>query len=192
MGALHSAVHAGKALYVGISSYGPRHTEEAATILSELGTPLLIHQPSYSMLNRWIEHELLSVLEREAIGAIVFSPLAQGLLTDKYLQGVPEDSRVRRGNSFSSQLISDENLERVRALDAIAKSRGQTLAQMALAWTLRDLRVTSALVGASSAAQLEQNVAALEQSDFDQAELDEIDRYAVEGGVNIWAASSEA
>ena len=192
MGALDAAVRQGKARYVGVSSYGPRRTEEAARILRELGTPALIHQPSYSMLNRWIEDELLKVLEREGIGAIVFSPLAQGLLTDKYLGGVPDDSRVRRGNHFSSQMITDENLERVRALGEIAARRGQSLAQMAIAWALRDPRVTSALVGASSVGQLEQNVAALERLDFSADELEEIDRYAVEGGINIWARSGEA
>ncbi len=192
MGALDTAVRQGKARYVGISSYGPRRTEEAARILRELGTPLVIHQPSYSMLNRWIEDELLDVLEREGVGAIVFSPLAQGLLTDKYLGGVPEDSRVRRGNYFSSEMITDENLERVRALNEIAQRRGQSLAQLAIAWVLRDPRVTSALLGASSVGQLEQNVAALDRLDFDQAELEEIDRYAVDGGVNLWAASSSA
>ncbi len=192
MGALDTAVRQGKARYVGISSYGPRRTEEAARILRELGTPLLIHQPSYSMLNRWIEDELLDVLEREGAGAIVFSPLAQGLLTDKYLGGVPEDSRVRRGNHFSESLISDENLARVRALSEIARRRGQSLAQLAIAWALRDRRVTSALLGASSVAQLEQNVAALARSGFEPSELEEIDRYAVEGGVNIWEASSRA
>jgi L-glyceraldehyde 3-phosphate reductase len=161
IGALDRAVRAGKARYVGISSYGPQRTEEAIKLLRELGTPLLIHQPSYSMLNRWIEDELLDVLGREGVGAIVFSPLAQGLLTDKYLQGVPDDSRVKRGNSFSADLISDENLQRVRTLAEIASRRGQTLAQLAISWALRDQRVTSALLGASSVAQLEQNVAAL-------------------------------
>ena len=191
MGALSTAVHQGKALYVGISSYSPRHTEEAARLLRDLGTPLLIHQPSYSMLNRWIEPGLLDVLEREGVGAIVFSPLAQGMLTDKYLDGIPEDSRVTRGNSLSAEMISDENLARVRALNEIAKGRGQTLAQLALAWALRDQRVTSALIGASSVAQLEQNVAALARLEFDPDELEEIERYAQDAGINIWAASSE-
>ncbi len=190
MGALDSAVRAGKARYVGVSSYGPERTEEAARILRELGTPLLIHQPSYSMLNRWIERELLDVLEREGVGAIVFSPLAQGLLTDKYLNGVQEDSRVRRGNYFSAEMISEQNLERVRALNEIAGGRGQTLAQLAIAWALRDARVTSALLGASSVQQLEQNVAALQSSDFEPDELAMIDRYAQEGGINLWAESS--
>ncbi|HEX8714363.1 MAG TPA: L-glyceraldehyde 3-phosphate reductase, partial [Solirubrobacteraceae bacterium] len=176
MGALDAAVRAGKARYVGISSYGPERTVEAAEILRKLGTPLLIHQPAYSLLNRWIESELLDVLEREGVGAIVFSPLAQGLLTDRYLDGVPEDSRVRSGNYFSERLLSDENLARVRALNEIAKRRGQSLAQMAIAWALRDGRVTSALLGASSVRQLEQNVAALQRLDFDADELAEIDR----------------
>jgi L-glyceraldehyde 3-phosphate reductase len=192
MGALDAAVCDGKARYVGISSYGPRRTEEAIEILRHLGTPLLIHQPSYSMFNRWVEDELLEVLAREGVGSIVFSPLAQGLLTDKYLDGVPRDSRVKRGLHFSSELITDENLQRVRSLAQIANRRGQSLAQMAIAWVLRDPRVTSALVGASSVAQLEQNVAALESPDFDDSELEEIDQYAVDGAINIWAASSDA
>ena len=192
MTALDAAVRAGKTRYVGISSYGPRRTEEAAQLLRDLGTPLLIHQPSYSMFNRWIEGELLDVVEREGVGVIVFSPLAQGLLTDRYLDGIPEDSRVRRGNYFSSDLLTDENLERVRALNEIAERRGQSLAQLAIAWTLRDERVTSALVGASSARQLEQNVAALQRADFDAAELEEIDQYAVDGSLNIWTQSSNA
>jgi L-glyceraldehyde 3-phosphate reductase len=192
MGALDAAVRQGKARYVGISSYGPGRTEEAARILQDLGTPLLIHQPSYSMLNRWIEDELLDVLERLGIGAIVFSPLAQGLLTDKYLHGIQDDSRVRRGLAFSADLISEENLARVRALNEIAGRRGQTLAQLAIAWVLRDPRVTSALLGASSVQQLEQNAAALQRLDFDAEELAEIDRYAQEGNINLWAASSSA
>ena len=192
MGALDTAVRRGQARYVGISSYGPGRTEQAIQILRELGTPLLIHQPSYSLLNRWIEDELLDVLAREGVGAIVFSPLAQGLLTDKYLQGIPEDSRVRRGLHFSEELISEQNLERVRALNEIAQRRGQSLAQLAVAWVLRDERVTSALLGASSVTQLEQNVAALQRLEFDADELEEIDRYAVEGEINMWAASSDA
>jgi L-glyceraldehyde 3-phosphate reductase len=192
MGALDMAVRSGKARYVGISSYGPERTEQAAHILRELGTPLLIHQPSYSMLNRWIEAELLDVLAREGIGAIVFSPLAQGLLTDRYLQGVQEDSRVRSGNYFSDELLTEENLARARALNEIASRRGQTLAQLAISWALRDDRVTSALLGASSVKQLEQNVAALEHVQFDSEELEEIDKYAQEGGINLWASSSEA
>ncbi len=192
MGALDTAVRQGKARYVGISSYGPRRTEEAVRILGELGTPLLIHQPSYSMFNRWIEDELLDVLDREGVGAIVFSPLAQGLLTDKYLGGVPDDSRVRRGLHFSEDLVSQENLDHVRALNEIAQRRGQTLAQLAIAWVLRDPRVTSALLGASSVTQLEQNVAALEKLDFERGELEDIDEHAVDGGINIWEASSSA
>ncbi|HEV7943704.1 MAG TPA: L-glyceraldehyde 3-phosphate reductase [Solirubrobacteraceae bacterium] len=191
MGALHTAVQQGKALYVGISSYSARRTVEAVEILRALGTPLLIHQPSYSLLNRWIEEELLQTLEREGVGAIVFSPLGQGLLTDRYLQGVPEDSRVRRGEAFDEALLSQESLDRVRALNEIAARRGQSLAQMAIAWVLRDPRVSSALIGASSVAQLEQNVAALEHLDFSDGELTEIERYAVESGINIWARSSE-
>ena len=192
MGALDTAVRQGKARYVGISSYGPRRTEEAIEILRHLGTPLLIHQPSYSMFNRWVEEGLLEVLAREGVGAIVFSPLAQGLLTDKYLGGVPEDSRVRRGLDFSEELITSENLERVSSLSEIARRRGQSLAQMAIAWVLRNPPVSSALVGASSVSQLEQNVAALDSPEFDESELQEIDRYAVDGALNIWEASSEA
>jgi L-glyceraldehyde 3-phosphate reductase len=192
MGALDAAVRAGKARYVGISSYSPERTREAAQILRELGTPLLIHQPSYSLLNRWIETELLDVLEQEGIGAIVFSPLAQGLLTDRYLDGVPADSRLRLGNSMSPDMLSDQNMAAVRSLAQLAQRRGQTLAQMAIAWVLRDPRVTSALLGASSVDQLEQNMAALKNLHFDEAELAEIDRYAQDGGVNLWAPSSEA
>jgi len=191
MGALDAAVRQGKTRYVGISSYGPRRTEEAALILRELGTPLLIHQPSYSLINRWIEPELLDVLDREGAGTIVFSPLAQGLLTDRYLDGVPEDSRLRIGNYLNEGMVSNENLARVRSLNEVAQRRGQSLAQMAIAWVLRDPRITSALLGASSVKQLEQNVAALERLDFDPGELEEIDKLASEGGVNIWAASSE-
>src|SRR6201994_5085210 len=190
MGALHTAVQQGKALYVGISSYGPERTRQAAAILRGLGTPMLIHQPSYSLLNRWIERELLEVLAEEGVGAIVFSPLAQGLLTDRYLNGVPEDSRARIGNYFDEGMLSNENLARVRALNEVAKRRGQSLAQMAIAWVLRDPRITSALLGASSVGQLEQNVAALEKLDFDPSELEEIDRTASDAGINIWAASS--
>ncbi len=190
MGALADAVKQGKARYVGISSYGPRRTEEAIRILGELGVPLLIHQPSYSMLNRWIEPELLGVLDREGVGSIVFTPLAQGLLTSKYLDGIPEDSRVRRGLALSEEMLSDDVLARVRALNEIAARRGQSLAQLALAWALRDPRVTSALVGASHVTQLEQNVATLERLDLDSAELQEIDRYAVESGIDLWRGSS--
>jgi aryl-alcohol dehydrogenase-like predicted oxidoreductase len=192
MGALDSAVRHGKALYAGISSYSAERTAEAIEILRSLGTPLLIHQPSYSMFNRWIERGLLELLEEEGVGCIAFSPLAQGLLTDKYLGGVPDSSRVRSGQYFSEELLSEENLERVRALNEIAARRGQTLAQLALAWVLRDPRVTSALIGVSSVAQLEDNVAALERLDFDPDELSEIDRYAQEGEINIWAPSSQA
>jgi L-glyceraldehyde 3-phosphate reductase len=192
LGALHTAVQQGKALYAGVSSYSAARTAEAVRILRELGTPLTIHQPSYSLLNRWIEPELLDVLGREGIGCIVFSPLAQGMLTDKYLDGVPEGSRAAQsGGSFDSDMLSDENLERLRSLNEIAQRRGQSLAQMALAWTLRDKRITSALIGASSVDQLEQNVAALDRLDFDDAELAEIDRYAEDAGINIWEPSSE-
>src|SRR3989449_6668727 len=192
MGALDTAVRQGKALYVGISSYSAQRTREAAAILRRLGTPLLIHQPSYSMINRWIEGELLDVLAEERIGAIAFSPLAQGLLTDRYLDGVPVDSRAAREGSFSQEMLTDETLAKVRGLHQLAQRRGQTLAQMALAWTLRDPRVTSALVGASSVAQLEQNVAALEKLAFAPEELSEIDRYATDSGINLWADSSLA
>jgi L-glyceraldehyde 3-phosphate reductase len=190
MGALASAVKQGKALYVGISSYSAPRTREAAIILRALGTPLLIHQPSYSMLNRWIEPDLLEVLEAEGAGCIVFSPLAQGLLTDKYLNGVPSGSRASQPGSLSSEMLTEEVLSKVRALNQIAARRGQSLAQMAVAWTLRDPRVTSALAGASSVHQLEQNVAALDNLDFSEAELREIDRHATESGINLWARSS--
>jgi L-glyceraldehyde 3-phosphate reductase len=192
MGALDAAVRQGKALYVGVSSYSPQRTAEAIEILNRLGTPLLIHQPSYSLLNRWIEHGLLEVLERNGVGAIVFSPLGQGLLTDRYLDGVPEDSRVRRGEAFDEHLLSEENLARVRALNEIAARRGQSLAQLAIAWVLRDPRVSSALIGASSVPQLEQNIAALANLDFSSDELAEIERHAVDSGINIWAPSSDA
>jgi L-glyceraldehyde 3-phosphate reductase len=192
MGALDTAVRQGKALYVGISSYSAERTKEAASILRRLGTPPLIHQPSYSMLNRWIEPDLLEVLGKEGIGCIVFSPLAQGLLTDRYLAGVPDGARASQPGSFSTELLTEENLSKVRALNQIAQRRGQTLAQMALAWTLRDTRVTSALAGASSVAQLEQNVAALSNLEFSKAELAEIDRYATEGNLNLWATSSQS
>jgi L-glyceraldehyde 3-phosphate reductase len=190
MGALASAVRQGKALYVGISSYSGPRTREAAAILRGLGTPLLIHQPSYSLLNRWIEEDLLDVLAEEGVGCIVFSPLAQGLLTNKYLAGVPEGSRAAHPGSLSPRMLTEETLAKVRALNEIAARRGQTLAQMALAWTLRDPRVTSTLMGASSVEQLEQNVASLRNLDFSTDELAEIDRYATESGINIWAASS--
>jgi L-glyceraldehyde 3-phosphate reductase len=190
MGALDTAVRQGKALYAGISSYSAAKTREAAAILRGLGTPLVIHQPSYSMFNRWIEPDLLDALEAEGIGCIAFSPLAQGLLTDRYLDGIPEDSRVARDLSLSKDKLSEETLAKVRALDEIARGRGQTLAQLAIAWVLRDARVTSALIGASSVAQLEANVAALENADLAADELEEIDRYATESGINLWAQSS--
>jgi len=187
MGALATAVHQGKALYAGVSSYSPVHTREAAAILRQLGTPLLIHQPSYSMFNRWIEDELLDVLEELGVGCIGFSPLAQGLLTHRYLEGIPADARAARGSSFDPDLITEENLGKVRALNAIAAARGQSLAQMAVAWTLRDPRMTTTLIGASSVAQLEDNVAALDQLSFSGDELAEIDRHATESaGVNLW------
>jgi L-glyceraldehyde 3-phosphate reductase len=190
MGALDTAVRQGKALYVGISSYSAERTRAAAEILQSLGTPLLIHQPSYSLLNRWIEPELLGALESFGAGCIVFSPLAQGLLTDRYLDGIPQDSRAVSGESFSKRFLAEANLERVRALAKVARLRGQTLAQMALAWTLRDARVTSALVGVSRIEQLEANLAALERPEFTPEELAEIDQHAGEAGVNIWERSS--
>ncbi|WP_394834095.1 L-glyceraldehyde 3-phosphate reductase [Pendulispora rubella] len=190
MGALDAAVRQGKALYVGISSYSPEKTAEAAGILRRMGTPLLIHQPSYSLLNRWIEGGLLDVLEREGVGCIGFSPLAQGLLSSRYLEGVPEGSRASRPGSLGTEQLSKENLAKVRALDAIAKKRGQSLAQMALAWTLRDARMTSTLIGASSVTQLEENVAALSKLEFSAAELKEIDSHATDAGINLWAKSS--
>jgi L-glyceraldehyde 3-phosphate reductase len=192
LGALDAAVRQGKALYVGISSYSAERTREAAAVLRRLGTPLVIHQPSYSLLNRWIEGGLLDVLGEEGIGCIVFSPLAQGLLTDRYLDGVPEGSRASRPGSLSGDMLSEENLARVRALNEVARRRGQTLAQLALAWTLRDPRVTSTLIGASSVAQLEANLAALRHLEFSDEELAEIDRHATEGDVNLWASSSSA
>jgi L-glyceraldehyde 3-phosphate reductase len=192
MGALDTAVRSGKALYAGISSYSPERTEEAIAILDRLGTPLLIHQPSYSILNRWIEDGLLDVLGRHGVGAIVFSPLAQGLLTDRYLDGVPADSRARIGEHFGEEMLSEQNLDRVRALNEVAKSRGQTLAQLAIAWVLRDERVSSALLGASSVAQLDQNAGALANLAFSPDELAEIDRHSGDGDINIWRASSDA
>jgi L-glyceraldehyde 3-phosphate reductase len=192
LGALDTAVRQGKALYAGISSYSAQRTEEAAEILRELGTPLLIHQPSYSLLNRWIEPELLDVLGRDGVGCIVFSPLAQGMLTDRYLNGIPEDSRAARDGSLSKSMLSEDNLSRIRALNDIAQRRGQSLAQLALAWTLRDPRVTSTLIGASSVGQLEDNVGAVARLDFEDDELAEIDRYAEESGINIWERSSSA
>jgi L-glyceraldehyde 3-phosphate reductase len=192
MGALDAAVRQGKALYVGISSYSPERTEEAYRILADLGTPLLISQPSYSMLNRWIERGLLDVLGRLGVGCIAFSPLAQGLLTDRYLGGVPEGSRAAQGKSLDRGMLSAANLAHVRALDAIATERGQSLAQLALAWALRDERVTSVLLGASSVAQLEANVAALDTLEFSAEELRRIDEHAVEAGVNLWEGPSTA
>ena len=192
MGALDSAVRQGKALYVGISSYSPDRTRQAAAILDGLGTRLTIHQPSYSMLNRWIEDGLLATLEELGIGCIGFSPLAQGMLTDKYLGGVPPGSRATRNDSLSPDLLSDETVERIRALNTIAIGRGQTLAQMALAWTLRDPRVTSTLFGASSVEHLEAGVGALQGAAFSSDELAEIDRHAVESGINLWSGSSLA
>jgi L-glyceraldehyde 3-phosphate reductase len=191
LGALDTAVKQGKALYAGISSYSAKRTTEAAAILRRLGTPPLIHQPSYSMLNRWIEGGLLDVLGDEGIGCIVFSPLAQGLLTDRYLSGIPAGSRASLNGSFSRDMLDDATMAKVRSLNELAKRRGQTLAQTALAWTLRDPRVTSALVGASSVAQLEQNVASLENLEFSQEELAEIDRQAINEDINIWARSSK-
>jgi L-glyceraldehyde 3-phosphate reductase len=190
IGALDTAVRQGKALYAGISSYSAEKTREAAAILDDLGTPLLIHQPSYSLLNRWIEPDLLDALGDLGVGCIAFSPLAQGMLTSKYLDGVPEGSRASWPSSLSPSLLTEEALARVRALDELARSRGQQLAQMALAWVLRDERVTSALIGASSVEQLEENVAALDRLDFVDEELAEIDRHATESGINIWARSS--
>ena len=186
MGALDSAVRAGKALYVGISSYSAEQTREAAAILRDLGTPLLIHQPSYSMLNRWIEPDLLDAIGDLGVGCIAFSPLAQGMLSDKYLSGVPEGSRASRPSSLSPTLLTDAALEKIRALNDIAARRGQSLAQMALAWVLRDVRVTSALVGASSVTQLDDNVAALDCLGFTDDELSEIDRHATDSAINLW------
>jgi aryl-alcohol dehydrogenase-like predicted oxidoreductase len=190
MGALDSAVRSGKALYAGLSSYSAERTVEAVSILRQMSTPLLLHQPSYSMLNRWIEGGLLDVLEREGIGCIAFSPLAQGVLTGKYLGGVPAGSRASLDGSLSSDQISEQTLAHVRALAEIASARGQSLAQMALSWALRDQRVTSVLIGASSVRQLEENLAAAGRSLFSDDELAAIDRDAVDSGINIWAASS--
>jgi L-glyceraldehyde 3-phosphate reductase len=193
MGALHSAVRAGKALYAGISSYSPADTAKAAEILADLGTPLLIHQPSYSMLNRWVETEgLLDTLEDVGAGCIAFSPLAQGMLTGKYLDGVPEGSRASQGKSLSTDLLTEEALGHVRALDGIAGQRGQSLAQMALAWALRDPRVTSVLIGASSVGQLEQNLGALGRLEFSDDELTAIDQHAVDSGIDLWEAPRTA
>ena len=191
MGALDAAVRQGKALYVGISSYSGHRTEEAAQILRDLGTPVLIHKPSYSLLNRWIEEDLLDVLEREGIGCIAFSPLAQGMLTDKYLGGqVPANSSAAEGRFLTTDMLTADALTHIEALNAMAKERGQSLAQMAIAWTLRDERVTSALIGASSVEQLDENLAALDTLEFSDEELAQIDRHAVDAGINIWSQSS--
>ena len=190
MGALHTAVVSGRALYAGISSYSPERTERAAAILQEMGTPLLIHQPSYSMLNRWIEDGLLDTVGTLGVGCIAFSPLAQGMLTDRYLNGIPADSRAARGGSLSTDLLTDEALEHIRALNEIARARGQSLAQMALAWALRDARVTSVLIGASSVGQLENNVAAIDNLTFTPDELSAIESHAVDSGINLWSPSS--
>ncbi len=192
MGALDFAVRSGKARYIGVSSYSGARTREAIAILRELGTPLLIHQPSYSMLNRWVEEDLLDVLGEEGVGCIAFSPLAQGMLTDKYLDGVPAGSRASQGKSLSPNLLTEQNLTHVRALNELAQARGQSLAQLALAWILRDARVTSALIGASSVTQLENSVGAVANLEFSDEELDAIDRHAVEGGINLWKGPSRA
>ncbi|HWD95244.1 MAG TPA: L-glyceraldehyde 3-phosphate reductase [Acidimicrobiales bacterium] len=190
MGALDHAVRQGKALYVGISSYSDERTKEAVDILRSLGTPLFIHQPSYSLFNRWIEEKLLNVLEEEGVGCIAFSPLAQGLLTDRYLNGVPEGSRATKNDSLEMSMLSDQNLSHVRALNGIANERGQTLAQLALAWVLRDSRVTSALIGASSVAQLDDNLNALNNLAFSDDELTRINQHAVESGIDLWRGPS--
>jgi L-glyceraldehyde 3-phosphate reductase len=192
IGALDTAVRSGRALYAGISSYSAERTSEAVAIMRGLGTPLLIHQPSYSLLNRWIEVDLLGVLDREGLGCIAFSPLGQGMLTDRYLDGIPDDSRAAQNSSLKKDFLSEDNLDRVRALNEIASRRGQSLAQMAVAWTLRDPRLTSALVGASSVEQLDDTLGALRRLDFSREELEEIDRHAVDSGINLWAASSDA
>jgi L-glyceraldehyde 3-phosphate reductase len=191
MGALVQAVRQGKALYVGISSYSPQRTREAVKMLKSEGVPLLIHQPSYSMLNRWIEKELLSTLDELGVGCIAFSPLAQGLLTDKYLNGVPATSRAKEGGSFSEDFLNPENLQRVKALNEIAKQRGQSLAQMAIAWVLRDKRVTSALIGARTVEQLDNSLDAASKLQFTDAELKEIDRYAEDGSIDLWKGARE-
>jgi L-glyceraldehyde 3-phosphate reductase len=190
MGALDTAVRSGRALYAGISSYSPEKTREAHAILRELGTPLLIHQPSYSLLNRWIEPELLDTLGELGVGCIGFSPLAQGMLTDKYLDGIPADSRAAENSSLSPDLLTPEALEKIGGLNEIARGRGQSLAQLALAWTLRDPRMTSTLIGASSVAQLEDSLRALDKLELSEDELAEIDRYATDSGINLWARSS--
>lgn len=192
MGALDAIVRSGKALYVGISSYSAEATREAATILADLGTPLLIHQPSYSLLNRWIERDqLLDSLEEVGAGCIAFSPLAQGMLTDRYLHGIPEGSRASQGKSLSPDMLSEESLAHVRALHELAAGRGQSLAQMALAWVLRDPRMTSVLVGASSVEQLEQNVGSVRGLAFTDEELAQIEQYAVDAGIDLWRQARE-
>jgi L-glyceraldehyde 3-phosphate reductase len=192
MGALATAVQSGKALYAGISSYGPKKTSEALRILREFKVPLIIHQPSYSLLNRWVEEGLLQVLEHEGVGCIAFSPLAQGLLTTKYLNGVPDSSRAMHNESFRQSMLTDQNLANVHALNDIAQQRGQSLAQMAIAWVLKKPVITSALIGASSWPQIEESLGALRNVTFTQAELDRIDAHARDGGLNIWAASSQS
>jgi L-glyceraldehyde 3-phosphate reductase len=192
MGALETAVRSGRALYVGISSYGPQKTREAAAILRAMKLPFVIHQPSYSMLNRWVEGGLLDTLEAEGLGCIAFSPLAQGLLTTKYLQGLPANSRAAQNGSFSKALLNEGNLANVRALNGIAQARGQTLAQMAIAWVLRKPAITSALIGASRWSQIEDCLGALANLEFSAAELEKIDRHALDGSLNIWAASSQS
>ena len=191
MGALDSLVRSGKALYVGISSYSGERTREAAAILREMGTPLLIHQPSYSMLNRWIEEDLLDAADEVGAGVIAFSPLAQGMLTNKYLSGIPEGSRAAQGKSLDPELLTEDSLRHVRALNDMAQSRGQSLAQMALAWALRDPRVTSVLIGASSVEQLDNSLDAVGNLDFTADELAQIDQHAVEAGINLWKTSSD-
>ena len=191
MGALVQAVRQGKALYVGISSYSPERTREAAQVLKSEGVPLLIHQPSYSMLNRWIEEGLLSTLEELGVGCIAFSPLAQGLLTQKYLNGVPDNSRAQGEGSFQKEFLSEENLKRVRALNDIASARGQSLAQMAIAWVLRDKRVTSALIGARNVEQLDNSLDALKKLEFSANEIKEIDRFAEEGTIDLWKSARD-
>jgi L-glyceraldehyde 3-phosphate reductase len=192
MGALQTAVSSGRALYVGISSYGPKKTVEAAAMLRELKVPFVIHQPSYSMLNRWVENGLLDVLEHEGVGCIAFSPLAQGLLTSKYLNGIPNTSRAAQDGSFSRTMLSERNLENVRALNGIAAERGQSLAQMAISWVLRKPAITSALIGASHFAQIEESLGSLRNPHFSSEEIGRIDRHALDGGLNIWAASSQS
>jgi L-glyceraldehyde 3-phosphate reductase len=191
MGALVQAVHQGKALYVGVSSYSPERTREAARILKSMGVPLLIHQPSYSMLNRWVEEGLLATLEELGVGCIAFSVLGQGLLTSKYLKGVPESSRARLGDTFEKEFLNEKNMSRVRALNEIARGRGQTLAQMAIAWVLRDKRVTTALIGARNVEQLDDSLDAVKKLGFTDAELKEIDRHAQEGAIDIWKDARE-